>query len=156
MDAVDLAIMALRLLLVGLLYLFLWLVVRSAWRSLQPRSEASAPQTIVTPSPSSQRNSNLRLLVLEPGASNLPPGGVIEVADGATFGRAERSSIVVADPAVSAEHARLVRTRDEWLIADLGSTNGTLVNQSLVDGEATLEPGDVVGLGNVRLKVVGR
>ncbi|HET6319577.1 MAG TPA: FHA domain-containing protein [Chloroflexota bacterium] len=154
MDAVDVAILVLRLLLVGLLYLFLWFVVRSAWRSLQPRSEASAPQAVVTPS--SQRNANLRLLVLEPGASDLPPGGVIEVADGATFGRAERSSIVVADPAVSAEHARLVRTRDEWLIADLGSTNGTLVNQSLVDGEATLEPGDIVGLGNVRLKVVGR
>jgi hypothetical protein len=154
LDAIDVAILVLRLLFVGLLYLFLFLVVRTAWQWLQPHPEAPAASTIVGPPPS--RNVNLRLLVLEPGASDLPPGEVIEVADGATLGRAERSSIVVADPAVSAEHARLVRSHGEWLITDLGSTNGTLVNQALVQGEAALEPGDVVGLGRVRLKVVER
>jgi pSer/pThr/pTyr-binding forkhead associated (FHA) protein len=85
----------------------------------------------------------------------LPPGQVIEVSDGATLGRAERASLVLADPAVSAEHARFALLEGEWIIADLGSTNGTLVNQALVRGEAALEPGDVVSLGNVRLKVVG-
>jgi pSer/pThr/pTyr-binding forkhead associated (FHA) protein len=97
----------------------------------------------------------LRLLVLDAGESDLPAGDVIEVADGATLGRAERSSVLLADTAVSGEHARLMRVRGAWVVADLGSTNGTLLNQSLVRGEVALEPGDVLGLGNVRLKVVG-
>jgi hypothetical protein len=149
-DLIDVAVLALRLALVVVLYLFLWLVVRAAWRGLQ-REGRVAPAA-----PFESRSTGLRLLVLEAGGSNLPPGGLIEVADGATFGRAERANVVVADPAVSAEHARLQRMRGEWVIADLGSTNGTLVNQALVHGEATLVPGDVLGLGNVRLKVVGR
>jgi len=157
-DLVDVAILALRLALVLVLYLFLWLVVRTAWRGLQPRTEvqeAAAPHTVVV-QPVEPRTLGLRLLVLETGDSDLPLGEVIEVADGATFGRAERASVVVADPAVSGEHARLQRLQGEWVITDLGSTNGTLVNQTLVQGEAALVPGDVVGLGNVRLKVVGR
>jgi hypothetical protein len=156
-DVLDVLILAMRLAFAAVLYLFLWLVVRAAWRALQaqPQPQAEPIPTVTTRAPVRERApTGLRLLVLEPGDSDLPPGEVIEVADGATLGRAERASIVVADPAVSGEHARLLRMQGEWVIADLGSTNGTLVNQALVQGEAALEPGDVVGLGNVRLKVV--
>jgi hypothetical protein len=158
MDLVDVAILALRLALACVLYLFLWLVVRAAWRTLraEPReipAAVMAPAVTMTRAPQTSAG-GLRLLVLEAGDSDLPPGGVIEVADGATLGRAERANVLVADSAVSGEHARLLRQQGEWIITDLGSTNGTLVNQALVHGEAALEPGDVVGLGNVRLKVV--
>jgi pSer/pThr/pTyr-binding forkhead associated (FHA) protein len=96
----------------------------------------------------------LRLLVLESGGSDLPAGQVIEVSDGATLGRAERASLVLADPAVSAEHARFGLREGEWVVADLNSTNGTLLNQALVNGSAALAAGDVVGLGTVRLQVL--
>ena len=168
-DLIDLAVLALRLALVLVLYLFLWLVVRSAWRALRAApgpgpapapAPGQGPGPAVATSPAGARSpapavAGLRLLVLEPGGSDLPPGQVIEVSDGATLGRAERASLVLADPAVSAEHARFVLLEGEWVVADLGSTNGTLVNQALVQGEAALVPGDVVALGNVRLKVVG-
>ena len=159
MDLVDLAILALRLALALVLYLFLWLVVRSAWHALRttPAKEAAQSPRPAAPMVAARREEvALRLLVLEPGESSLPPGEVIELADGATLGRAERSSVVVADSAVSAEHARFALLDGEWIVADLGSTNGTLVNQALVQGEAALEPGDVVSLGKVRLKVVSR
>ena len=51
--------------------------------------------------------------------------------------------MVVADPAISSEHAQVHRVDGTWVIADLGSTNGTLVNQALVQGEAVLSPGQV-------------
>ena len=156
MDLLDIAILVLRLALVAVLYLFLWLVVRTAWSGLQPAASVEPENKTLMPAPVAPRAANLRLLVLDPGDSDLGAGEVIEVAEGATFGRAERASVVVADSAVSAEHARLLRLKGEWVIADLGSTNGTLVNQALVQDRAALEPGDVVGLGNVRLKVVGR
>ena len=152
MDALDVAIVALRLGLVLVLYIFLLVVLRAATRTLR-----AAPESASAPSPRPARrlvNGQLRLLVVEPGSSDLPPGEMIEVSHGATFGRADRASVVVSDPTVSGEHARVERLGNEWVVVDLGSTNGTLVNQALVHGDAALAPGDVLGLGNVRLKVV--
>jgi hypothetical protein len=153
MDPLDLAILALRLALVLVLYLFLLSVVRAATRTLRAESPPARPQP-VQKAPA-QRPTRLRLVVVEPGSSGLPPGELIEVADGATLGRAGQANVVVADPTVSAQHARVERLDgNAWMVVDLGSTNGTLVNQALVQGDAALAPGDVLGLGNVRLKVV--
>jgi hypothetical protein len=155
MDPLDLAILALRLALVVVLYAFLVSVVRAATRTL--RAEAGpAPARHPAPARVTQHKRRLRLLVVDPGTSKLSPGALIDVPDGATLGRAGRASVVLADPTVSAEHARLERRDGNvWLVVDLGSTNGTLVNQAQVEGDAALAPGDVLGLGNVRLKVVG-
>jgi hypothetical protein len=147
-DPVDVAILALRLALALVLYAFLWLVVRGAWRALR-----SAPAVVEPATPPAQQC--LRLLVIESGGSDLSAGQVIELPDGATVGRAERANLVVADPAISAEHARFALLAGQWIVADLGSTNGTLLNHALVDGEAALAAGDVLGLGQVRLQVVG-
>jgi hypothetical protein len=142
MDLFDLAILALRVALVVVLYVFLALVVRGAVRALRtsPRAEVGGV---------------LRLVVLESGATNLKTGQLVVLHDGATLGRSETAGLALADPAVSAEHAQLVRRHGAWVVLDLGSTNGTLVNHELVDGQAGLQSGDVLGLGNVRLKVVG-
>ena len=80
-------------------------------------------------------------------------GQVIEVRDGATLGRAERAELVVADSAVSAEHARVSRIGRDWVVLDLDSTNGTLLNDARVAGQTRLNHGDVLALGGVRLKV---
>jgi FHA domain len=144
-DALDVAILALRLALVLLLYLFLAVVVRLAARGLNAPVQASS---------GAPRAAELQLLVEEPAASALPAGGVIAVHDGTTLGRAERAGVLVADPTVSAEHARIAWRGRTWTVADLGSTNGTLLNERPVDGEAPLAPGDLLALGNVRLRVV--
>jgi len=57
---------------------------------------------------------------------------------------------------VSVEHARVRQTGRGWVITDLGSTNGTHINDSPINGETPLAAGDVLRLGNVRLKVVAR
>jgi predicted component of type VI protein secretion system len=138
-DLLDLAILALRIALVVLLYLFLVLVIRVAARGLQPTPRAG-----------------LRLEVVEPGSSRLTPGEVIEVADGAVLGRTTRADLVLSDATVSSEHARVRRVGREWIVADLGSTNGTRINESPVNGEMPVTVGDVLALGDVRLKVVAR
>jgi hypothetical protein len=138
-DLLDLAILALRILLVALLYLFLGLVLRFASRSLRPQ-----------PAPRHE----LRLEVVDAGSAALAPGDVIDVADGAVLGRTERADLVVSDATVSVEHARVRRVGRVWVVTDLGSTNGTHINDSPVNGEAPLAAGDVLRLGNVRLKVV--
>lgn len=54
-------------------------------------------------------------------------------------GRTKASSIQIKDPAVSEKHAEIVFTDGEWRIRDLGSSNGTRLNGSEVQGNAGAE-----------------
>lgn len=83
-------------------------------------------------------------------------GRLIELADGATVGR-EGCDILLADPEVSRCHAVLRDTPGHGpMIEDLGSTNGTFVNDRRIGGAFGLEPGDVVRLGNTVWSVEDR
>lgn len=149
MEVIDVLILALRLVLVALVYAFLVYVLNIASRGLRPAPVAATTST---------RNGRerLRLVVVEPGASRLEAGQVLDVEDGTTLGRAQRAGIVVEDPSVSAEHARLSRVGRAWVVADLNSTNGTRVNQAPVSGSTSLTDGDELVIGVVRLQVVAR
>jgi hypothetical protein len=145
-DPLDVLILALRLLFVALLYAFLVVVLRLAIGGLR------AP-----PAPVEARSRReLKLVVLEPGASSLRPGEVIAVADGSTLGRGDRADVVLSDSAVSAEHARVDRVGRGWVVIDLGSTNGTRVNDAVVRTRTSLNEGDVLTVGTVRLQVAAR
>jgi hypothetical protein len=149
------AILALRLLVVTLLYVFLAAVLRLSTRALRttaPGPPGHAPAVIGDDA----RASRLQLVVLEAGGSSLTPGQVFELTDGAVLGRAETAQVRLLDVAVSSQHARLSRVGRTWVLTDLGSTNGTLLNDVPVDREARLQAGDVLALGNVRLKVGAR
>ncbi len=66
-----------------------------------------------------------------------------------TVGRDPSSDIVINDPQVSRQHARIMRRGSLMVIEDLGSTNGTFVNGMRLTVPHTLANGDVVGLGDV-------
>jgi hypothetical protein len=152
-DLLDLAILALRLALVAVLYLFLAMVMRGAVRGLRT---APAPPARVAEPARAGRVAGLRLVVLETGSSALKSGAVVELPDGAVLGRSARAEVVLADSSVSAEHARVFRVGRAWVVTDLGSTNGTQVNETAVNGEMPLAVNDVLTLGSVRLQVVAR
>ncbi len=136
----DIAILALRLLIVALLYAFLFIVIRTSLRGL------AAP-------PAKVDRALLTLVVLDPGSSELASGVAFRVADGATLGRSHGADLVLSDTAVSAEHARLEHTGRGWIVSDLGSTNGTKVNETTIHGRARLAEGDVLTVGTVQLQV---
>src|SRR5207245_9661366 len=48
---------------------------------------------------------------------------------------------------VSARHAAVVRRGDTFIIQDLGSRNGTLINGTRIEGDTPLHDGDVIGFG---------
>ena len=66
------------------------------------------------------------------------------------IGRAEYNDIVLPDDSVSTLHAKLQRREGVWVLADQGSTNGTLVDGLPVEGEAALPPGAIVRFGSVQ------
>ena len=68
------------------------------------------------------------------------------------IGRSSGCHLVLGDDTVSRRHAELRLEGGRWLLRDLGSANGTLVNGRRVV-EAEVRPGDVVHLGGARLRL---
>jgi len=75
-----------------------------------------------------------------------------EIPEVVTIGRADDNDVVIPLDAVSARHARLERRGTHVSIVDLGSTNGTAVNDLLrKQRQAAVHPGDFVFLGTHRI-----
>jgi len=62
----------------------------------------------------------------------------------------KRGDLLLDDPLCSSTHAQIIPRNDGWVIQDLGSTNGTLVDGRLVR-ETPLRPGAEVSIGNTRM-----
>ncbi len=73
-----------------------------------------------------------------------------------TIGRAASVGILIADDSVSREHAKCSANGAVILITDLGSSNGTFVNDQRMHDTTTLRDGDIVRLGSVHLKYFAR
>ena len=65
-----------------------------------------------------------------------------------TLGRAEDSMVQLADPSVSSRHATIKAKPDGFYVQDLGSRNGTRLNDVVIE-EALLKDGDRVAFGDV-------
>ncbi len=65
-----------------------------------------------------------------------------------TIGRSPDNDIPIPDPEVSRRHAQIVRQEDGYAIVDLGSTNGTFVNEVRVATLTPLQDGDQIRLGD--------
>ncbi|HWE61082.1 MAG TPA: FHA domain-containing protein, partial [Chloroflexota bacterium] len=71
-----------------------------------------------------------------------------------TLGSAETNDIILHDPEVSRVHARVESDEAGCSIVDLESARGILIN-GIAAGRASLNPGDVVELGNSSLRFAG-
>ena len=85
---------------------------------------------------------------LPPGSLLLPTGDRVPLGEYiVSVGRQNDCTIVLGDPNVSRHHAEVRPSGDGFIVADLGSTNGTKVNGSRV-AEQQLSDGDEVTFGN--------
>ncbi len=98
-----------------------------------------------------RRRRRLALEFIEPDSRS---GERVEIEDGVTIGRSRDCDLVLYDTYLSTRHAHLSNDEGDLSIEDLGSTNGTYVNQELVKGRVHLERGDVVQVGGVLFEVV--
>jgi len=64
------------------------------------------------------------------------------------LGRGDRAEIRLEDPFASSRHARIFEQGNAVVIEDLGSTNGTYLNEELLSGPQPLHPGDRVRIGD--------
>jgi pSer/pThr/pTyr-binding forkhead associated (FHA) protein len=138
------ALSALKYGLLALLFLFLWRAMRWVMRGLHvDASAAAAPAGAGSPSTGS--------LVVHP-----PEGGkprAVRLEGNMTVGRAPECDLRVDDTYASQQHARVFSRNGAWYVEDLGSTNGTFVNEQRLAAPAQLTPGDKIRIGTTVLEL---
>jgi hypothetical protein len=70
---------------------------------------------------------------------------------GAVLGRSRECDVVIEDANVSRRHAEVRPSGANWIVRDLGSTNGIKVNGRRVDAPQSLRAGDAIELGTTRV-----
>jgi len=69
------------------------------------------------------------------------------------IGRADDSTLVLTDDFASSRHARLTNRNGQWYVEDLGSTNGTYLDQQRVQGPLLVSPGQPIRIGQTVLEL---
>ncbi|HWX75067.1 MAG TPA: FHA domain-containing protein [Solirubrobacteraceae bacterium] len=149
---------ALKFGFVAVMYMFALWVARSARKDL--RGPRGAPQARAEPIPPDATGlysaSTLGPLDLAQRAPRLiverapghEPGMIYDLDADLVLGRGDRAEIRLEDPFASARHARVYEQGNIVVIEDLGSTNGTYLNEELLESPRPLHPGDRVRIGD--------
>lgn len=125
-------------------------VGRPATRAAEPAPQAAAVTQTAAPlkAPSPLPAARSWVLLDPMGNRHLPREGPQSI------GREPDCDIALTwEASVSRRHAELIRTGDDLKIRDLGSTNGTFVNEQPASNELPLAEGDTLRLGACRMKV---
>jgi hypothetical protein len=140
---------ALKFGFLAVLYLFLLWVARSALRDLRGGRAIATPEgaTGFHSAAAPLHTAREARLVVEraPGHS---AGMIYDIGDGAVLGRGDVAEIRLDDPFASSRHAQLILQAGIVVLEDLGSTNGTYLNEELLQGPAPLHNGDRVRIGD--------
>jgi pSer/pThr/pTyr-binding forkhead associated (FHA) protein len=151
---------ALKFGFLAVLYLFVLWVARSARRDLnrgegalvaERGSEAPAPPADATGLHSASAGADVaqrspQLVVARaPGHDS---GMIYDIDGDLVLGRGDRAEIRLEDPFASSRHARVYEQGNIVVIEDLGSTNGTYLNEEVLQSPRPLHPGDRVRIGD--------
>ena len=156
----DQLLFLVRLGLLAIVYLTFFRVLRAVWVELRTENRivvttsGVVPVTKGAPTPAGVLSSGAfiddhgeggaRLVVLTPPTA---AGQVFELQAETTIGRAPSCAVVIDDSRVSKFHARLCQRDGRWVVEDLDSTNGTLVNDHVLDHPENVGPGDRIQVG---------
>jgi hypothetical protein len=144
---------ALKFGFLAVLYLFLLWIARSALKDLR-RTVAPAPDaTGFHPAPAygEVRGGADAWLVAEQGGG-LSAGERFDLIGGLSIGRSGEADVQIEDRYASGLHARIFSRDGRTYIEDMNSTNGTLVNDATLHGEAELIDGDIVRIGDTEFR----
>jgi pSer/pThr/pTyr-binding forkhead associated (FHA) protein len=140
----------LRYFLLGLLWLFFLYAARMVLVEMR-RSRGEKGGTPAPAPLGSDRSVALRLKVVDPPQRR---GRVFDLGEEVTVGRSPGCAVALEDDTfASSIHARVFRRNGEFWLEDLGSTNGTWLNDTKVDGLERLQRGDRVKIGSTLLEV---
>lgn len=133
----DIILALLRIIFLGLVYLFVWQVARAIGSHLGISVRR-------------KRKVGNRVLFVR---SESQQGQEFEVSDVTVLGRSDETDVVLDDPYASEFHFRLVSSENGMTLHDLGSTNGTYVNGRRVSAPTQLRHGDTIQVGKTVMEI---
>ena len=143
---------ALKFGFLAVLYLFLLWIARSALKDLRgtvaPAPDATGFHAVPYGEPAAAADS---WLVVEHGGG-LKQGERFDLIGGLSIGRSGEADVRIEDRYASGLHARIFSRDGHTYVEDMNSTNGTLVNDATLKGEAELIDGDVVRIGDTAFR----
>ena len=125
----------------------------SSGRSRAARRQATAPRPVPRPSskPQRSRRGQLHTLVVTGGALK---GTTIDLSEQQiTLGRANDATLVLNDDYASSRHARIFPQDGQWIVEDLGSTNGTYLDRQKVTRPTPVPAGVPIRIGKTVLEL---
>ncbi len=137
----------------GVLYLFLFLVARSALKDLRKGGTAvvDAPEgTGMHPAGGRIAATDAWLVAL--AGAGLEIGERIDLFGGVTIGRNSEADVRIEDRFASGMHCRVFSRGNRYMVEDLQSTNGTYLNGGQLTGEAELGDLDEISIGDTRFR----
>jgi hypothetical protein len=151
----ELAILLVRLGFLALLWLFVFAAVRTirldVYGPRVPKASRPAPQPQQPKKAPAPKGKLPKHLVITAGSL---AGTTIELENApVTIGRAPESTLVLTDDYASSHHARLVPRDGQWLVEDLGSTNGTYLDKTKVTAPTPVPAGGKVRIGKTVLEL---
>lgn len=121
-----------------------------AARTKAAKAAAPRPAAKQSKPPRNQRGTP-RKLVVTGGALT---GTSLSLSDaGISVGRSPDSTLVLSDDYASTRHARLFPNNGQWYVEDLGSTNGTYLDRSKVNGPTAVPLGVPIRIGKTVLEL---
>lgn len=133
----DIILALLRIIFLGLVYLFVWQIARAIGSHVGISVRRS-------------RRRGTKILFVR---SDTQKGLEIDVTDVTVLGRSDEADVTLEDPYASDFHMRLVAQENDLMLHDLGSTNGTYVNGRRVSVPTAVRRGDTIQVGKTVLEV---
>ena len=159
----ELTLTLIRLAFLAVLWLFVIAAIgvvrtdlsgNSAGRSRAARRQAPAPRPAAPRpggKPQRSRRGQLHTLVVTGGALK---GTTIDLSDQQiTLGRANDATLVLNDDYASSRHARIFPQDGQWIVEDLGSTNGTYLDRQKVTRPTPVPAGVPIRIGKTVLEL---
>ena len=140
---------ALKFGFLAVLFLFLLVIARSAFRDLR-RTAAPAPDATgfhAAVGGAEVQRGNDAWLIAERGGG-LTRDERFDLIGGLSIGRSKDADVQIEDRYASGIHARLFSREGRHCVEDMNSTNGTTLNGAALNGEAELVDGDTIQIGD--------
>ena len=145
--SVDGVLLALKIAFIVLLYIFIWRVIRSAGREMRVTQDSFVTAPIAERHEKRAPRAGFLVVI---SSKDLEVGAKLELTHGQlTVGRGPLNDLqLLEDDFASGRHARFDPRRDGVWIEDLGSTNGTYLNEEVLQTPRPLHVGDRVRIGD--------
>lgn len=137
--------LAFRFIIIGIIYVIIIFALRIMYKDIKGGGKK---KTVI--------KKPMGLEVIERGENfNLRLGAVIPLNNELSIGRNEDNLLILGDKYVSSKHAIIYLKNTDYVLQDLKSTNGTLMNGKRVIDKVGIKKGDEIQVGTSIFKVIG-